>query len=253
MAIKHRPLHAKCPRFSTFDLTKLMPLMNKSPKRSTPQRAIAEPTLRRLPWYLAHVKLQLAEGRRYISSTAIAREVGVEQAVVAKDLSSVDIHGRTRVGYRVQELVDGLEALLGFTENHRAVLIGVGNLGRALLSDKGLQQFGLEIVAGFDVDPDIVGQSIEGIQVYAIAELANVKQQKATPIAILTVPISEAQSTADLLVTLGFSAIWNFTPIRIHIPQGVVVQDASIYAQLALIFTRMREQAMHTARKTKQS
>ncbi|MDY5858204.1 MAG: redox-sensing transcriptional repressor Rex [Porphyromonas sp.] len=205
-------------------------------------RPIPEPTLRRLPWYLSHVKLQYAQGQRYISSTAIAQGVGVEQSVVAKDLSCVNIQGRTRVGYQTQMLIEVLEEFLGFTEQHKAVLVGAGSLGSALLSDRGLQHFGLEIVAGFDVNPECIGQCIADIPIYHIDELARIKEQYGVRIAILTVPIRQAQETTDMLAGLGFSAVWNFTPVRIKVPEGMVVQNTSMYAHLALIFTRLKEQ-----------
>lgn len=205
-------------------------------------RPIPEPTLRRLPWYLSYVKLQYAEGQRYISSTAIAHGVGVEQSVVAKDLSCVNIQGRTRVGYQTQMLIEVLEEFLGFTEKHKAVLIGVGSLGSALLADRGLQQFGLEIVAGFDIDPEKVCTYIGDIPIYHIDELKAIKECNGVRIAILTVPIRQAQETTDMLAELGFCAVWNFTPVRIKVPQGMVVQNTSMYAHLALIFTRIKEQ-----------
>ena len=107
--------------------------MSKSRRESKTNRPIPEPTLRRLPWYLSYVKLLFASGKRYISSTGIADGVGVEQSVVAKDLSCVNIQGRTRVGYLTHELIQVLEVFLGFTQTHKAVLIGVGSLGSACL------------------------------------------------------------------------------------------------------------------------
>lgn len=215
--------------------------MNRSSRNIKKIRPIPEPTLRRLPWYLSHVKLQYAAGQRYISSTAIAEGVGVEQSVVAKDLSCVNIQGRTRVGYQAQALIDVLEEFLGFTQTHKSVLIGVGSLGSALLSDKGLQHFGLEIIAGFDINPELVGSYVGDIPIYHINELDDIQKREGVKIAILTVPIRQAQDSTDLLVEKGFGAIWNFTPVRIKVPEGIVVQNTSMYAHLALIFTRMKE------------
>jgi len=112
---------------------------------------VPEPTLRRLPWYLAFAKLVLKQGESYLSSTRIARNISVDASMVAKDLSYVKISGKTRVGYDVRELVAVLEGFLGFTNSHQAYLFGVGSLGGALMHDNGLEQFGLEIMAGFDV------------------------------------------------------------------------------------------------------
>lgn len=204
-------------------------------------KPIPEPTLRRLPWYLSFLKLQFAQGKRYISSTAIAQGVGVQQSVVAKDLSCIKIQGRTRVGYQTQELIAVFEDFLGFTERHKAVLVGVGSLGSALLSDRGLQQFGLEIVAGFDIKPELIGSFIGDIPIYDIEQLGEVREQNDVRIAILTVPIKQAQDMTDRLAEQGFSAVWNFTPVRIKVPENMVVQNTSLYSHLALIFTRLKE------------
>ena len=120
---------------------------------------VPEPTLRRLPWYLAYTKLVQQAGESYLSSTQIASNIAVDASKVAKDLSYVQISGRTRVGYDVNELVNVLETFLGFTNSHKAFLFGVGSLGGALLHDDGLNQFGLEIVAGFDVKYELAGTS----------------------------------------------------------------------------------------------
>ena len=126
---------------------------------------VPEPTLRRLPWYLAFVKLMKGKGETFISSTQIAKEINVDPSQVAKDLSFVNISGKTRVGYDINALVDVLEDFLGFTSQHKAFLFGVGSLGASLLHDTGLSQYGLEIVAGFDVREDLDGSMINGIPV----------------------------------------------------------------------------------------
>ncbi len=98
---------------------------------------IPEPTLRRLPWYLAFLKLMKGKGETFVSSTQIAKEINVDPSQVAKDLSFVNISGKTRVGYDICALVDVLEDFLGFTAQHKAFLFGVGSLGAALLQDTG--------------------------------------------------------------------------------------------------------------------
>ena len=202
--------------------------------------SIPEPTLRRLPWYLSFVKLLQTEGHRYVSSPRIASGVGVDAALVAKDLSYVKLQGRTRVGYETTALIEYLEEFLGFTQRHRAFLIGVGSLGSGLLADKGLNQFGLEVRAGFDVAQELIGTEVAGVPGHHIDELASRIQAEEIKIAILTVPILQAQLMTDRLVRAGIKAIWNFTPFRIQAPADVVVQNTSMYAHLALMFTRMK-------------
>lgn len=200
---------------------------------------IPEPTLRRLPWYLAYLKLASDKGETFISSTQIARAIDVSASQIAKDLSLVNVSGKTRVGYDVHELIEVLEDFLGFRHTHKAFLFGVGSLGGALLHDKGLSQYGLEIVAGFDVNLAVTGQLINGIPVYHINEFARMQEKLGVSIGILTVPVDKAQEVADIMVSGGIRAIWNFTPFRIHMQDDIVVQNTSIYAHLALMFNRL--------------
>lgn len=202
---------------------------------------LPEPTLRRLPWYLAHLKLMSGSGAEYVSSTQLANATNVDASQVAKDLSFIKISGKTRVGYEVRTLAAALEDFLGFTRTHNACIFGVGSLGGALLQDTGLEQYGLKLVAGFDVRREITGHSINGIPIYDVADFAKVRDEKQINIGILTVPVESAQATADLLTAGGIKAIWNFTPYRIRVAKGIVVQNTSIYAHLAVMFNRLNE------------
>ena len=201
---------------------------------------IPEPSLRRLPWYLSCAKLVRSRGAAYISSTQIAKETGIDASQIAKDLSFVKVSGRTRVGYEIEAFINVLEAFLGFRQLHKAFLFGVGNLGGALLHDGGLTQFGLEIVGAFDVNPNLIGCELNGIPIYHIDEFqALIKQHKDVDIAILTVPIESSQALTDKIVACGIRAIWNFTPVRIRVDEGIVVQNTSLYAHLAVMFNRL--------------
>jgi len=200
---------------------------------------VPEPTLRRLPWYLAYAKLVLKEGEKYLSSTQIAKNIAVDASMVAKDLSFVNIAGRTRVGYNVADLVGILESFLGFTNSHKAFLFGVGNLGGALMHDNGLEQFGLEIVAGFDVKYELTGTSINHIPIHHLDRFAELQQQTGINIGVLTVPVERAQMVSESMIAGGIQAIWNFTPFRIRVPENIIVQNTSIYAHLAVMFNRL--------------
>lgn len=201
---------------------------------------VPEPTLRRLPWYLSNVRLMKVRGERYASSTQLARQLGMDASQIAKDLSFVNVTGRPRVGYEVDELIDVLERFLGFTESHKAFLFGVGSLGAALLADSGLSQFGLDIVAAFDINPSLVGGHINGIPIFHTDDFPQKMQAyEGVNIGILTVPIHIAQEVTDTMVAGGLQAVWNFTPFRIRVPKNIVVQNTSLYAHLALMFNRL--------------
>lgn len=200
---------------------------------------VPEPTLRRLPWYLSNVKLLKQKGERYVSSTQISKEINIDASQIAKDLSYVNISGRTRVGYEVDTLIAVLEDFLGFTNIHKAFLFGVGSLGGALLRDSGLNHFGLEIVAAFDVNPVLVGTSINGIPIFHSDDFVQKMSEYEVNIGVLTVPIGIAQSITDTMVSGGIRAVWNFTPFRIRVPENIVVQNTSLYAHLAVMFNRL--------------
>ncbi|MDR1557990.1 MAG: redox-sensing transcriptional repressor Rex [Tannerellaceae bacterium] len=204
-----------------------------------PPRRLPEPTLRRLPWYLAFVKLLKGRGEVYVSSTQIAKEINVDSSQVAKDLSFVNISGKTRVGYEIETLIAVLEDFLGFTIQHKAFLFGVGSLGGALLQDSGLKQYGLEIIAGFDIRQELSGALINGIPVFHISQFPARQKKLNATIGVITVPVDQAQAVTDHIVAEGIKALWNFTPFRIRVPHGVVVQNTSLYAHLAVMFNRL--------------
>ena len=201
---------------------------------------LPEPTLRRMPWYLAYVSTLRKQGIEYVSSTHIATHVGVDPSQIAKDLSFLNIRGKTRIGYEVSVLENELRHFLGFSELHNAVIVGTGSLGTALMRDRGLHRYGLNIVAGFDSNPDIVGSEHGGVRVYHIDRLPSLCSELDVNIAAITVPVGAAQTVADICVRAGIHAIWNFTPWRIQVPQGIVVQNTSIYSHLALIYNRLQ-------------
>ena len=205
---------------------------------------VPEPTLRRLPWYLSTVKLLKDRGEQYVSSTQISKDINVDASQIAKDLSYVKVTGRTCVGYEIDGLIRALEAFLGFTNMHKAFLFGAGSLGRALLGDSGLHQFGLEIVAAFDVNPSVVGTEVGGVPIFHTDDFARKMQEYRVDIGILTVPINIAQQVTDDMVAGGIKAVWNFTPFRIRVPENIVVQNTSLYAHLAVMFNRLNVNQM---------
>ncbi len=202
---------------------------------------LPEPSLRRLPWYLAHVKLLMNSGVEFVSSTQIASATNVDSSQVAKDLSLLDISGKTRVGYEVKSLVEVLEDFLGFTKCHKACIFGVGSLGGALMTDSGLEQYGLKLVAGFDIREDIVGKEINGIPIYHTNDFKKIQEREKMVIGIITVPVDKAQESAEEMVKGGIGALWNFTPYKIKVDENIVVQETSLYAHLAVMFNRLNE------------
>ncbi|MDE5628188.1 MAG: redox-sensing transcriptional repressor Rex [Muribaculaceae bacterium] len=206
---------------------------------NTASLQLPEPTLRRLPWYLAYLSTLHNAAVEYISTTGIARALNVDPSQIAKDLSFLGIRGKTRIGYRVDELENTLRDFLGFDRRHNAIMVGAGSLGAALIADSGLQRYGLNIVAGIDINPAIVGTEISGVKIYDMAELPGIASRLDAHIGIIAVPVESAQDVADKLASAGIKAIWNFTPSRITVPDGVVIANTSIYSHLAVMYNRL--------------
>ena len=201
--------------------------------------ALPEPTLRRLPWYLAYINLLNAKNIEYVSSTQISKDINVDASQIAKDLSFLNIKGKTRIGYEVKSLAKELEDFLGFKRVHNTFMMGVGSLGAALIQDSGLSQYGLRIVAGCDVNPLRIGTSICGVPIFHVSELKMRQQELNAEIGVLAVPVENAQEATDVMINGGIKAIWNFTPFRIKAPENIVIQNTSIYAHLAVMYNRM--------------
>ena len=165
--------------------------------------------------------------------------MSIDSSKIAKDLSFLNIKGKTRIGYQVDNLAAELSNFLGFRQEHSAIMIGVGSLGAALIQDSGLIQYGLRIVAGFDINEEIIGKEICGVPVFNISELKEQQRIYKANIGILAVPVEHAQESADLLSECGVKAIWNFTPFRIKVDEDMVIQNTSIYAHLAVMYNRI--------------
>ncbi len=203
---------------------------------------LPEPTIQRLPWYFAYVSRLRSLGVERVSSTQISRQLNVDASQIAKDLSFLNVRGKTRIGYDVEQLEAALADFLGFQLQHKAVIFGVGSLGAALMSDTGLGRYGLDIVAGFETDSRKIGGNV-----YHIDDMAEIIRRIGAEIGIIAVPHDVAQEVADRAVDAGIKALWNFTPHRLQKRPGVVMQDTSIYSHLALMYNRLEQQRLREA------
>lgn len=197
------------------------------------------PSINRLPVYLRFLKELRARKEPVVSCTRIADEFGQLSVQVRKDLSITGITGRPKVGYRVDELIGAIETFLGWDKTTTAFLVGVGSLGSAILGYKGFSEHGLEIVATFDSDPAKAGMTIHGHQIDPISELVARGRRTPIDIGILTVPAESAQNVADLLVEIGVRGIWNYTPLRLDLPDDVICEDVKLSASFAVLSNRL--------------
>ncbi len=200
---------------------------------------IPEPTLRRLPGYLSLFKALKINGVEHVSSGLIASNFKMDSTLVTKDLSYTGIKGRTKIGYNVDLLIDTIIHFLDFNNQEKAFLFGVGNLGKALIKYQGLKQYGLHIVAGFDIDPLVANTLVGDVKIHPIDEFRDLSRKMNVRLGIITTPDARAQETADLMIAWGIKAIWNFTPQSIKVPDNIIVENTSVYSDLAVILNRL--------------
>jgi len=201
--------------------------------------SVPEPTLRRLPLYYRLLKQLRDGGRTGISCTMIGTELKLDPTQIRKDIEMTGTVGRPKVGYDLNELLCAIERFLGWDTTTEAFLVGAGSLGEALMGYPGFAECGLNIVAAFDVDPNKCHRVIHGKHVRHISKLPNLMRRMRVRFGIITVPASEAQHAADLLVEGGVLAIWNFAPAKIQVPERIIVTNEDLYCSLAVLSQKM--------------
>lgn len=190
--------------------------------------------------YLSYIKGLPEDAPKNISATTIAEALQLNDVQVRKDLASVSSSGKPKVGYNVKDLIAELEAFLGYNDIDNAVIVGAGSLGKALLNYSGFKAYGLNIIAAFDLCEDPT--EFQGKTVFPIAQLESFCRKVNIHIGIITVPASSAQEICDLLVNSGIRAIWNFAPVHLVVPDGILVQNENMASSLALLSNHLREQ-----------
>ncbi len=193
-------------------------------------------TCNRMPIYLKALYSLKEKGDKYVSSVILADIVRENPSVVKKDLSiAIKSVGKPKVGYEVKKLIADIEDFLGYNDVKGAVLVGVGKLGQALLGYSGFAKYGLNIVAGFDANPSLIGSEINGKKILSSNELASSLIDMKVKIGIIATPKEFAQDMANELVKGGIRAIWNFTPCHLDVPDNVTVKNEDMASSLAIL------------------
>lgn len=205
------------------------------------KKPISLQTLKRLPSYLQYLRSLSKDNVKYISATSIAQALELNDVQVRKDLASVSDKGKPKMGYALVDLITDIESFLGYDNVQSAVLVGAGNLGRALLCYEGFSKYNLDIVAAFDKNEEIIGSKIKNKHVFPLNKLNNLCERMKIKIGIIAVPECEAQEVCDLLIDSGILAIWNFAPVKLNVPKEVLVQNENIGNSLAILSKHLRE------------
>ena len=197
------------------------------------------PTLKRYPVYLALLKECSEQGDEWISASYIAGRLNLKSIQVRKDLSCTGVVGKPKKGFLIDELTEAISFYLGEGNMSDVLLVGVGNLGKALLADRRLTRHGFKIVAAFDVDPHLIGTDVAGLRIYPMKKLKDLIKRLGIKIAILTVPEKEAQPIADVLAEAGIMGIWNFSSLFLDVPEEMTIINEDLGARLALLAGRV--------------
>ena len=193
---------------------------------------IPKATAKRLPLYYRYLLLLNDEGKDKVSSTELAEAVQVDSASIRRDFSYFGALGKRGYGYDVKNLLSFFKKILNQDTLTNVALVGVGNLGHALLNYNFKRCNNIRISCAFDINPEITGKITQGVPVYSMDEMKQQIADQQIRIAILTVPQATAQKTADEMIEAGIKGIMNFTPIRLSAPNGVRIQNVDLATEL---------------------
>ncbi len=213
--------------------------MDNSMDNAPQPKKIPEPSLRRLPLYVSLLRELRGQGLASVSCTLMGERLNQDPTQIRKDLAATGVAGKPRVGFDTAELLAGLTEFLGWNNTSDAFLVGAGSLGTALLGHQGFRDNGLNIVAAFDINAAKAGATIHGRPVFHLDKLANLARRMGIRIGVVTTPAAAAQEVADLLVASGIRGIWNFAPVRLQVPDGVVCENAALSTSLGVLVNRL--------------
>ncbi|MDD4716574.1 MAG: redox-sensing transcriptional repressor Rex [Eubacteriales bacterium] len=193
----------------------------------------------RLTKYLYYLENLGDDSPENISATTIAKELDLNDVQVRKDLASISDGGKPKVGYVTKDLAADISHFLGHDNTSDAILAGAGNLGKALLNYGNFKNYGLNIVAAFDTDPELAGSECNGKMILAYRKMSDLCKRLSIKIGIITVPAEYAQSVCDTMTESGIKAIWNFAPVNLKTPDDVVVKNEDMAASLAVLIKKL--------------
>lgn len=210
-------------------------------------RKIADSTVRRLAIYLRFLEEFEQQGADTLSSGALATRAGTTSAQVRKDLSFFGSFGKRGLGYDVHALAGELREILGLNRRYRVVMVGAGRLASALVQYSGFHARGFDIVAVLEKDPAKIGERWGEVHVQDVARLEKVVREESVDLAVLVTPADPAQALVDRLVAAGVTAILNFAPLQLHVPEGVEVKNVNLAVELETLSYAIAHRAVDGA------
>lgn len=205
-------------------------------KQNSPSLVVMKSTLSRLPLYYSYIGRLQATGVENVSSALLAQHLNLNPVLVRKDLAQVSsVAGHPRTGFEVNQLLEDISNYMGYNKLDEAILVGVGSMGRIILTNSKFEKFGLNIVVGFDKDPYLCGIQLEGKHVLPMEKMESLVQRMGIRIGIITVPDDQAQEVCDQMVRCGIKAIWNFAFVPLKVPEDVLVKNENLPSSLAVL------------------
>ena len=205
------------------------------------ENRISDAVIHRLPKYYRYLSELEAMGTEKVSSSRMSTEMNLNASQIRRDLNCFGGFGQQGYGYQVSRLKQEIMKILGIGESYKAVIVGAGNIGQALLQYKHFANEGYNIIAIFDVEQSLIGRNFDGITIKPMRDLPSFLDEQAVDIGIIAVPKQHAQRIADELVSLGVRAIWNFAPVDVQVRRGVSVQNVHLSDSLYILSYYMRE------------
>lgn len=202
---------------------------------------MSKAALNRLPAYLRYLKKIDKQDVETVSCTAIADGLHLNSVQVRKDIALVSsVAGKPKKGFVTKELIADLEKFLGYDNNHDAIIVGVGGLGKALIGYASFSNYGLNIAAGFDVNDSVIGTFINKKPILSMDKMPELVKRLNIKIGIIAVPAASGQLVADQMVAAGIKAIWNFANTHLAVPDNVALKNEDLAASLALLSMQLK-------------
>jgi redox-sensing transcriptional repressor len=200
---------------------------------------VSELTLRRYPRYLHCLRKLKQSGLEYTSANELSRQLAVHETQIRKDLAITGLQGTPKIGHRITDMERAILTYLGWNKLRISFLVGVGNLGSAILGYDFYKETGIQIVAAFDTSEHKIGLAINDISIFGLDSFSKMAKRMKAQIGILTTPSEVAQKVTNLMVESGIKAIWNFTQHPLSVPSDVIVEDVNLYAGLAVLTRKL--------------
>ncbi len=202
------------------------------------KKIISEAVIKRLPKYYRAVKHLSEQNVEKISSKHLAELLGITASQVRQDFCNFGGFGQQGYGYDVEKLKSELAAIIGLDEQYNVVIVGAGNIGRALGGYQGFEKYGFKVQAMFDTNPIV--DNVNGIKVYNMSQFGEYVQTHKTDMAVIATPKAAAQGVADTIIANGIKSIWNFAPIDLHIPDDIAIENISMSESLLVLSYRAK-------------